>query len=269
MFGKVVIFGASRGIGYDLSLQIAPICESLILCSRNSEVLATLATRCKHIHSALKVSVVSMDLSEVSAVRAWFFRHTDAERVVYCAGISQRGVSYNTSDAVEDYIFSLNYRTPKVLAKEYYRASPRISREPINRQFCYISSLAAHNAVPLRSSYCASKAATELYLRTMEIEAKREELRVSMLRVIVGSARTDISLHALTETMQTWGVQDNLQKSGMPSSKVAKKICKAIRNNKRSTIYLAFTIRLWIFYCLGRIAPRLTDRLVRSANTTK
>ena len=121
-----------------------------------------------------------------------------------------------------------------------------------------VSSLTGLFGFPQRSAYSAAKHALHGYFETLRLEHFRDNIRVTM--VCPGMVKTNISIHSLTSTGVEHGLMDKGQEEGVSASYVAKKIVKAVSNNKNEIIigkkdvimpYLKRYIP-WLFYQIAR-----------------
>jgi short-subunit dehydrogenase len=192
--GKVCwVTGASGGIGAGLAHALASRGASLILSARRVDALNAVA-------SALpcppeRVHVLAVDLGAATAEE---LRAVAAEaaaafggRLDYLfnnAGVSSRAVARNFHPANLEAILRLNFVAPALLTQACLPALERARGVVVNT-----SSIAAIIFVPLRSSYCASKAALSAWHESLRYE---ELGRVSVVNVCPGSVRTNVARNA-------------------------------------------------------------------------
>ena len=188
------------------------------------------------------------------ARQAWdIFGHIDS--IIFCAGISQRGLALETTWEVYRTIMTINLDAAVELARHTaIRMQARGSGH-----ITVISSLAAYVATPLRSAYCAAKQALHGYF-----EALRAELSptIAITVVVPGFIRTDISRNALTAHGDHYGSMDANQLHGMTPVRCARHILRAL-SRRQAEVRIGLGLKGWVGYWLHKCAPPLLRKLMR------
>jgi NAD(P)-dependent dehydrogenase (short-subunit alcohol dehydrogenase family) len=181
---RIVITGASRGIGRAIAERLAAPGRELVLHGRNTPTLVDVATAVRA--RGAQARVVTGNLSTVGGVRALASVADDApvRALVNCAGVAVvRKVEEISAEEWERALF-LNVTAPFLLVKSL------LSCLPPGSAVVSILSVAARRGFPGWSAYCAAKHALEGFTAAI-----REELRERGVRVInVYPSATDTSL---------------------------------------------------------------------------
>ena len=171
---KVLITGASSGIGRELAKELAAEYDQMVLVGRNQERLTALQNEIVGSHPAVHVDTVSVDLSVADAARTLFDQHPDVDLLVNNAGFGDFG-EFTATDLDRDLaMINTNVVALHILTKLYLT-------EMRARNFGHIlnvGSIAGFMAGPLMSTYYATKN----YVVRLS-EGIREELRRAKSKV--------------------------------------------------------------------------------------
>jgi short-subunit dehydrogenase len=246
---RVIITGASRGVGRALALELAPLGSRLLLTSRSEEPLRELVAE------AAKLGAVSADIvvgdvtdpevhSRLSAYVADQWGGLDT--LVNNAGVSAHGRFAKASESTLRQIMEVNLFAPAELTR---RLLPMLKagRDPL---VVNIGSVLGHRAVPFNSEYCASKFALRGWSESLRAELSRD--RIEVLMVSPGSIDTEFFDHLLADQENTpWAGQ-----KGIPPEAVARQVVRAMRRRQHE-IYPNWRGRLLVG--INRLCPRLVD----------
>jgi NAD(P)-dependent dehydrogenase (short-subunit alcohol dehydrogenase family) len=187
---RVLVTGASSGIGQATAILLAELGCQVILVARNEERLQ--ATRAKmpgngHI-------VKAFDLSKVETIEPWLKEIIAStgplNGLVHSAGI-QRTVPIRFEKAsVDDPLWRLNYHAAAALLTTFSKVRNRAQ----NASVVFVSSITGLIGAPGDSTYGATKGALIAYARTAALELARESIRVNC--VAPGHVRTAMSASA-------------------------------------------------------------------------
>jgi len=257
----VWITGASSGIGEACAYLFAKEKANLILTATRIDALTVTQNKC--IEFGAKCSILPYDLSDLDGIPVL------VEEAIKCfggidvlfnnAGISQRGLSGETTFEVERKIMDVNFFAP-VLITKLLLPGMLIKK---NGTIAVTSSIAGKFGFPLRSSYSASKHALYGYFETLQAEYYNNNIRVVM--ICPGRVNTNISMNALEKDGKQHGILDKGQAGGISPDKAAKKIVNAIYHQKPEI--LVGGKELLMVY-IKRFLPFLSRMLVRKIKTT-
>lgn len=186
---KIVITGASSGIGKTLALQLAKEGCSVALLARRIEELEIVA------HEVSKYNVIvkiyKCDVSNKDEVERVFFQvkkfFGSIDIVVLNAGVSFRTDVRKDESAKAVQTFAVNvlgmiYCVGQVLP-DFIQAKKGM--------IVGVSSLAGSRGFPRSGFYCASKAAASIYLESLRAELKKHNIKV--LTVKPGFVKTPMT----------------------------------------------------------------------------
>lgn len=184
---KILVTGASSGIGRCLAKLLAENGDSVVLVARNSEELEKTRGMMKNPERHI---CISADITDASCYAGLFDRAvSDGKKLgglVHSAGISKvtplRGMS---PDKISE-IFNINFNAFLILVSYYAK-----NKYSDGGSIVGISSANAHYPQKCMSVYAASKAALEAAVRTMAIELNDKHIRINA--VIPGAVNTEMT----------------------------------------------------------------------------
>ncbi|MFW6171359.1 MAG: SDR family NAD(P)-dependent oxidoreductase [Planctomycetota bacterium] len=248
---RVIVTGASSGIGRALAGELSRQGAHLVLSARREERLSQLARELQ----GRDVQVVYRAGDITSAeVRAGLVRTArDAlgglDVLINNAGVGALGPFATASEERLRRIMEVNFFAPAELmrgAMELLRAG----RQPM---IVNVSSVLGHRAVPQKSEYCASKFA----LHGLS-DAVRAELASTGIDLLVVSPSTTQS-EFFDNVLENQSRGASLTPGPMSAERVARLTVRAIRRG-RHEIILSSSGKLLVW--LDRLVPPLANRLV-------
>jgi short-subunit dehydrogenase len=248
---RVVITGASSGVGRALALELASYKPRLILVARSAQPLAELVTELNR-RGATAEAVVG-DVTDPTKRAKIIDRINDSwgglDILVNNAGISTHSRFADSSEATMRQIMELNF----FAAAELTRRCLPMLREGDDPLVVNVDSVLGHRGAPHNSEYSASKFALRGWSEALRAELSRDA--VGVLVVSPGTIDTEFFDH-LVEPAQPlpWG-----KPKGIPPEAAARQIVRAIRLRRRE-IYPNWRGRLLVW--LNRLCPGLVDRLM-------
>ena len=176
---KVLITGASQGLGEEIAYYVSTFGAKVILASRNVKNLEDVGKKCVE-NGAKGVEVVAFDALKpksaeglVQSVSASFNNDdTNSSHCDYaflCAGASQSASAFDVTEDAERELFDLNALSTIQVLKNILPLMIEQNRGRV----CVISSMAAICPAPGQSSYAASKAAVSKYVDSVRAEIGR------------------------------------------------------------------------------------------------
>lgn len=255
--GKTIwITGASSGIGEACAYELAKEKTNLILTGTRKDKLGEVQSKCRALGAAC--AILPYDFSDVSGIPEL------VEKALGCfgqvdimfnnAGISQRAKVGETIFEVDRKIMEVNFFAPVYITKLLL---PHML-ENGGGTFVTTTSIAGRFGFPLRSAYAASKHALYGFFESLQAEYYDKNIR-SVL-VCPGRVKTNISFYALEKDGQQHGKLDAGQAGGISPEKAAKKIIKAIRNQKPEVLVGGKELLMVYF---KRFLPALNRLLAR------
>lgn len=245
---RVLITGASSGIGRALAIELARGKSQMVLVARRREALDRVV---EDVVSAggdavsVPGDVTSKDI-RVAALEAAEQRFGGLDVLVNNAGISAWG---RFAEAGEDRLRRIMEVNFFALAEMTRQALPLLSRgeRPL---VINISSILGHRGIPYQVEYCASKFAVRGFSEALRPELKR--LGIDLLVVSPGTTDSEFFEHLLENKGEMpWGRQP-----GVSPEYVATRVVRAIGTRKHEIIpSTRGTLLVW----LNRLCPRLVD----------
>ena len=173
---NILITGASSGIGYQLTKDLAKERANLALLARRKNILDDLAKELKSFNT--KIITVQCDITSEEDVKIAFdfvkkeFGNIDI--AILNAGTSHRiSIEEFNRDFITD-IFNVNTLG---LVNCLYKIIPDFIKRR-SGLIVGISSLAESRGFPKSAAYCASKTATSTFLESIRVELKKYNVKV-------------------------------------------------------------------------------------------
>jgi short-subunit dehydrogenase len=248
---RILITGASQGIGRALAEQLAAAGARLLLAARSEERLGELAETLRT-RDADVVAVPADVTREADRTRLFdaareHFRGLDV--LINNAGISSFGHFADSTEEILRQVMEVNFFAPA----ELIRAALPLLREGRQPAVVNVASMCGRRAMPAWAEYSASK-----YALCGLTEALRGELArfaVDVLLVVPGLTASDFQKNMLRNE----GRMRIDFASGLTSAQTAAGIVQALRLNRTETV-LGGDAR-WMLR-VNRFFPRLLDRLI-------
>jgi len=248
---RILITGASSGIGRCLAEQAAAAGARLILAARSADRLEELGGELTA--RGAEVLTVRADIT-VAEDRARLLE-TAGERcggldvLINNAGVGSWGHFADGSEAVLRQVMEVNFFAPAELIRLAIPVLTR-GRQPA---VVNIASMCGRRGMPAWSEYSASKFA--LCGLTEALRGELARFDIDVLLVLPGLTRSDMSRHLLRSAGR---YQIDFDR-GMPPEDVARGILRALRANRTETV-LGRDAR-WMLR-VHRLFPRLVDALL-------
>ncbi|MCJ1340409.1 hypothetical protein MMC09_005704 [Bachmanniomyces sp. S44760] len=178
-YKKVLVIGATSGIGEALASRLVSEGSSVIVCGRRKEKLEEFV----HKHGKDKASAVPFDISESDKIPNFVTNitktHTDLDCVIMNSGI-QRGLNFAEPDSIDlgvvEEEFKTNYLSYLALTKGFL---PFLQSKKEESALVYMSSGLALVPLVRCPNYCATKAALHQFILCL-----REQLSAGSVKVI-------------------------------------------------------------------------------------
>ncbi len=223
MMQRVLITGATSGIGKGLAHHYAEQGASLLLVGRSPDKLRTLVEELDRIATE-PIETFCVNLNQPESVKAIIDRYT-IDIFINNAGLSYVGPSLNLKDEEELEIIRVNYITPFLLTKWVSTKMLEQGRGTVVN-VCSTSSLMM---VPYLSTYSSTKKAIYSYTVTLNKEIKQHNSNIHLLAVCPGPTKTGL-LDNQEDRFSQRG--RSLLQNQMTCNYVVKKIAKAVTKRK-------------------------------------
>ena len=248
---RILVTGASSGIGRALAKQLADEGASILITARREDRLQQLADELAA--DGGQVAIAAGDITDkdhrLRLLETAQFQLGGLDVLVNNAGIGAVGHFVPSDPERLRKIMEVNF----FAVAEMIRESHELLLKSESPAIVNVGSVLGHRAVPSKSEYCASKFA--LHGLT---DALHGELRRDGIDVILISPSTTTSEFADSLIEDRGGAAKNPY--GMSSEDVARQIIRAIRAGRREVI-LSLTGKLLVW--IDRICPPLASWIVQ------
>jgi len=248
---RVLITGASSGIGKCLAEQAALAGARVALAARSAEKLDELAGRLTS--QGADVLTLPADVTSEGDRRrlldAVVERFDGLDVLMNNAGVGSWGHFADGSEAILRQVMEVNFFAPAELIRLAVPVLTR-GRQPA---VVNVASMCGRRGMPAWSEYSASKFA--LVGLTEALRAELARFDVDVLLVLPGLTRSDLSRHLL----RSEGRANIDFAAGMPPEAVAAGILAALQRNRTEAVIGRDAH--WMLRC-NRFLPWLVDRLL-------
>jgi short-subunit dehydrogenase len=248
---RLILTGASGGIGRFLATLAAARGARLILAGRKREMLEEIAAPLQA--RGCDVATMAGDLTNAGDMQALIQmakeRFGGLDVLINNAGVSSFGHFATSTEPILREIMEVNFFAPA----ELMRLAAPLLRRGNRPAIVNVSSMCARRGVPAWSEYSASKFALAGLTESLRAEFARFDIDV--LLIVPGLTRTDFASHSLRRD----GRMRIDFAGGMPPENVAASVLRGLERGK-SEIVLGREAR-WLLR-VNRFLPRLVDRLM-------
>ncbi len=248
---RVLITGASSGIGRELSLALSRRGARVLLSARREKWLDAVASECNRAGGSAErlagdvTDAAYQDALVQHAVASW----GGLDVLVNNAGVSAHGRFADGDDATLRRIMEVNFLAAAELTR---RAIPVLS-SGTRPAIVNIGSILGHRGIPLNSEYCASKFALRGWSESLRAELA--PLGIDVLLVSPGTTETEFFDHLLAKRgALPWG-----KAKGIPAATVARQTVRALERGRRE-IFPNWRGRALVL--ANRLFPRMVDRVM-------
>src|SRR5262245_20720732 len=224
---RILITGASSGIGKALSLQLADCGAKLVLAARSEDKLHALADSLPQGHAGCVVATADVtrdeDRRRMLEVAASTFGGLDV--LINNTGLASWDHFANSTEEILRQIMEVNF----CATAELIRSAIPLLTQGVAPAIVNVASMCGRRAMPAWSEYSASK-----YALCGLTEALRGELArfdIDILLIVPGLTKTEFSQHFL----RSEGKAEIEFDEGMPPEYVASRIVRSLRKNKTET----------------------------------
>ena len=255
---RIVVTGASDGIGAELARQLAAPGVSLSLAARHPERLEKIRHECSA--RGANAFAVRCDVSVEGDCRRLIAEAASAmggiDTLVNNAGVSGHAMLEEVTDfAWYEQMMRVNF-FGTLWCTRHALAHLKASRGLV----VGICSLAGKHGIPGRTAYSPSKAAQAAFLEALRVELLGTGVDVTV--VYPGVVLTDIRVHGYGADGRPAGRSGLDEKGAMTVEECARQIIRAMQARKRELIMTAQgRLGQWV----KLIAPGLVDRMALRA----
>src|SRR5438132_2077337 len=248
---RILITGATRGIGRSLAEQAARSGASLAIVARSATLLQSVTDSLTT--QGAKVTAIPGDVTSDEDRRR--ILATTVERLggldvlINNAGVGSFGHFSSSSEEVLRQVMEVNFFAPAELIR---LAVPFLARGQ-QPAIVNVASMCGRRGLPAWSEYSASKFA--LCALTDALRGEMVRFHIDVLCVLPGLTHTDMGNHLLRKEGR-WPLDF---RNGMHADLVAAKVLSALAKNRTETVIGREARWLLLLNCL---LPKLVDRLL-------
>jgi len=206
---RVLVTGASSGIGKAVALRISELGGTLVLLGRDksrlAEVLGALNTEEHQQHEMVVLDLVAEVETLVDVLQE------SVDVVVHSAGVNTKApLKFITLDKLNS-VFAINAFAPMVLMQQL------LKKKLLNKggSVVFVSSISANYATVSNGMYGSSKGAVDSYVRIAALELASQKIRVNAVSPgLLDSGMK--SAYSLEESIEDFGAQVPLGRLGTP-----------------------------------------------------
>jgi short-subunit dehydrogenase len=248
---RVIITGASSGIGRCLAEQAAEQGGRLILAARSTPALVELADtlKSKNFEAIPVTADITKEYNRRQLLQTAQDQFGGLDVLINNAGVASFGHFATSSEDILRQIMEVNFFAPAELIREAIPVLVR-SKQPA---IVNIASMCGRRGLPAWTEYSASKFA--LCGLTEALRGEMARFDIDILLVVPGLTQSDFSQHMLRNDGR---MKIDFQ-GGMAPRDVAAAVLKALQNNRTETV-LGREAR-WMLR-VNRCFPRVLDRLI-------
>jgi short-subunit dehydrogenase len=246
---RILITGASSGIGRSLAEQAVRAGARVALAARSTDRLDELAHSLNGGDVLTITADVTVEADRTRMLHAAVERFDGLDVLVNNAGVASFGHFTSSSEEILRQIMEVNFFAPADLMR---RTLPILTegREPA---IVTLASMCGRRAMPGWSEYSASKFA--LCGLTEALRGELARFEIDVLLVVPGLTRSDLARHLL----RSEGRYPIPYEKGMAPEKVAAAALDALRRNRTETV--VGSDARWMLG-INRFLPRLLDLLL-------
>lgn len=188
---KVLITGASSGIGREMVKLLSSKYDEMILVARNQERLSALKDELSAISSA-QIKIIATDLSEYKNCEKIYQENKNVDLLINNAGFGDYGKFDTTSLEKDIAMINTNIVALHTLTKLYLRDMKANNQGHILN----VASIAGFMPGPLMATYYATKNYVKRLSEAIREELKREHSRVKISVLCPGPVETNFKINA-------------------------------------------------------------------------
>ncbi|MCS6851369.1 MAG: SDR family NAD(P)-dependent oxidoreductase [Gemmataceae bacterium] len=248
---RMLITGASSGIGRALAIEAARRGARLILAARSTDALdETGRAAADEGAEVLTVpSDVTLEADRRRLLAATRDRFGGLDILVNNAGIGTNGHFADSSEDILRKVMEVNFFAPAELIRE----SIPMLREGVQPAIVNVGSMCGRRGIPAWSEYSASKFA--LCGLTEALRGEMVRFGIDVLLINPGLTRTALGDRLLRRDARM--VIDF--ERGMPPEKLARKMLRAIEKNRTETV---IGVEAWWLLLAHQLSPWLVDQVL-------
>jgi short-subunit dehydrogenase len=245
---RILLTGASSGIGRALALELARGGAELVAVARREDRLKKLAEDATE--SGGRIETIAGDITEPDcrrrAIDAAVTHYNGLDILINNAGVGAMGLFEHADPGRVRRVFEVNF----FALVELTRLALPLLQKGVRPMVVNVSSILGHRAVPHSSEYSASKFAVQGFSEAIRAEFTRHGIDV----LVVSPGTTDTEF--FDSVLERTGEPAWPKHTPISSEEVARRIAAAIHQGKHEIVpYFPGKMLCW----LNRLSPGLMD----------
>lgn len=262
---RILLTGASSGIGRALALELAAEGADLLLLARREKLLAELEEQIHGQNSGEKSKIIRIvgDITDPEvrkkAVQSAVEQFGGLDYLINNAGVGATSLIEEAPEELSRRLMDVNYFSALELTRTALEHLKRSAQDPerksgkIHPMIVFLGSIVGLRGVPHYGNYGAAKFAITCLSEALRAELSRDGIEV--LLVSPGTTKTEF----FDSLLQNSSAPNMPEHTMVSSESVAKKIVSAMKKGKRRIIPY---FPAQILDRLNRFFPGLTDRIL-------
>jgi short-subunit dehydrogenase involved in D-alanine esterification of teichoic acids len=191
-YKKVLVIGATSGIGWALAEKIVQDGKHVVIVGRRKEKLDEFEKK----YGSEKVDSIVFDISKLEEipnfVQTVTSKHPDLDSVFLNAGI-QRGFDFSKPDTVDLCVLELEFKTNYLSYMHLTTAFiPFLQKQEKETSFIYTTSGLALLPLPRCPNYCASKAALHHMILVLREQLRAGPGNIKVIEIFPPAVQTEL-----------------------------------------------------------------------------
>lgn len=191
-YNKVLIVGATSGIGWALAEKIVESGAHVVIVGRRKEKLDEFEEK----HGSDKVDSVVFDISKLDQISKFVkdvtSKHPDLDSVFLNAGI-QRSFDFSKPDTIDLELMELEFKTNYLSYMHLTTAFvPFLQKQDKETSFIYTTSGLALLPMPRCPNYCASKAALHQMILVLREQLRSGPGNIKVIEIFPPAVQTEL-----------------------------------------------------------------------------
>ncbi|KAB2841143.1 SDR family NAD(P)-dependent oxidoreductase [bacterium] len=241
---RILITGASMGIGEALAREFSASGAELLLVARSEDRLRALCEELRGSNIPCEYLVADLSRPEqVSTLIEKILAQGRLDGIVHNAGVGLYGAFEQYAEVDVRELFEINFFSVLTLTRGLLPLLKKARRPTL----LLVSSIVSWRAIARLSVYSASKSALNGFAEALRVELKPEGVRV--VNSYPGRTRTPFTANAKSFGWRPFSTE----RSGMPPEAVARKLARAYARGKRDEfVCLSNRLLIWLNFFFPR-----------------
>ena len=171
---KILVTGASGGIGKAIAIECSKMCASVIITGRNEQRLAETLSE---LNPSGSHKSIPADLGNAEGIEKIVSEIPTLQGIVHCAGVGDRTLGKMIREKDIERVMSTNFNAPVLLQ----RALLKKKKVENNASIVFIASRAPFAPAVGNGLYSASKGALIAYAKVLGLELAPQGIRVNCI----------------------------------------------------------------------------------------